>query len=107
MTVSASTKWDAKLTKGQTMKDAQNRLDNGAKALWQCISTVRELATDAREAANEECRNGNHIASAELRQKAIDFDRSALDLEAQYAEWRLFSVHDDDGTEVSPLSGGK
>lgn len=86
------------------MKDAQDRLDKGARAFAKLIKANKSIATQLRQGANEACEQGEFFLSAELREYAIAVDRAALDNEAVYARLRRFEIGTPEGV-IRPLSG--
>lgn len=74
------------------MKNAQKRLDRGAKALMQLIKA-------AERGAQEACDAGQFEASASLH-------RMAAHMRLAYAEGRTLRM-EHDGEVIAPRSGGK
>jgi hypothetical protein len=88
------------------MKDAQERLDAGAKAFAKLIKANKGIAAQLRQGADEACEEGAFDLSAELRECAIAVDRAALDNEAVYARLRRLEIDDEDDI-VRPAFGDK
>ena len=87
------------------MKDAQARLDAGAKAFVRLIKANKGIAAQLRQGAVEACEEGEVHLSAELRECAIAVDRAALDNEAVYARLRRLEIEGSDGV-IRPAFGG-
>lgn len=88
------------------MENAQDRLDNGAKAFARLIKANKGIAAQLRQGADEACNEGALALSAELRECAIAVDRAALENEAVYARLRRLEIVVPGGGVITPQFGG-
>ena len=87
------------------MKDANERLDAGAKVARRAEAALRKVAADARSGADEACDVGEHLLAAQLRQVASRFEQAAALAGDGYAIGRLIRCEMPGGGVIQPTSG--
>jgi hypothetical protein len=90
------------------MKNAQQRLDQGAKRARKLEAETREFAEMVRDAADHACDAGEFALSADLHDIAGMYEAAAATMRRAYAIGRRIKAMDDDtGGMVQPMGGGK
>jgi len=86
------------------MKEAQARLDRGAKAARKVEESARLLAAQARAAADEACESGLLCLSADLREMGAYFEHAAASMGQGYTIGRRIKATIPGQGEIVALS---
>lgn len=87
------------------MKDLQDQLDKGTKALRCAIETVDWLAAQAKAGADHLCAAGDLPASAQVRAMEASLRMGAAMLTEAYAKGRALQIQSGGGV-IQPQFGG-
>lgn len=87
------------------MKDMQEQLNKGTRALRRAIDAVDALAAQAKAGADHLCAAGNLAASADVRAMEASLRMGAAMLTEAYAKGRALQIETGGGL-VQPQFGG-
>lgn len=89
------------------MKDANKRLDAGARAAARAEDVLRRVAKDARDGADEACAAGLFDLSAQLHEVAGQYEIAAARARIGYGKGRAIRCELPGGGLIQPQGGGK